>query len=86
MNTLNRAEQRWILKLLCRDNSIADIVDVTGHSSNTVRRHLARFGEALLATHDKLVRNITPTRRGHAAAVADPVIQPPPRTRLPAAS
>jgi len=62
MNTLNRAEQRWILKLLCRDNSIADIVGVTGHSSNTVRRHLARFGEALLATHDKLVRNITPKR------------------------
>jgi len=62
MNELSRAEQRLILSLMCRDNSIADIVEVTGHSPNTVRRHLARFGEAFLASHDRLVRGIAPKR------------------------
>lgn len=62
LNQLNRAEQRLILSLMCRDNSIADIVEVTGHSPNTIRRHLVRFGEALLASHDRLVRGISPRR------------------------
>ena len=62
MNQLSRPEQRAILSLMCRDNSIADIVEVTGHSPNTIRRHLARFGEALLASHDRLIRGIAPKR------------------------
>lgn len=62
MNVLSRKKQRLILNLMCRDNCIADIVDVTGHSPNTVRHYLTRFGEALLASHDRLVRGLAPKR------------------------
>lgn len=62
MNSLNRYDQLLILKLVCRSSGINDIVEITGHSPNTVRRHLAQFGEALTAMHDRLVRDISPTR------------------------
>ena len=62
MNVLSRDSQRMILKLMCRSSGIGDIVEITGHSPNTVRRCLARFGEALAAVHDRWVRGIAPTR------------------------
>lgn len=62
MNVLSRDSQRMILTLMCRSNGISDIVEITGHSPTTVRRQLARFGEALTATHDRLVRGIAPAR------------------------
>jgi IS1 family transposase len=62
MNVLSRDEQRLILNLMCRSNGISDIVEITGHSPNTVRRHLARFGEALIASFDRHVRGIAPSR------------------------
>ena len=62
MNQLSRNDQRAILNLMCRGNGIADIADFTGHSTTTVRRHLELFGEALIASHDRLVRGIRPTR------------------------
>ena len=62
MNILTRKEQKLMLTLMCRGNGICDIVEITGHSPTTVRAHLARFGEALAATHDRLVRGVSPRR------------------------
>jgi IS1 family transposase len=62
MNCLTKEQQRQVLMLMCRHNGINDIVEITGHSANTVRGHLARFGEALAASHDRLVRGISPRR------------------------
>ena len=62
MNVLDRDRQRLILKLMCSHSGINDIVRVTECSPNTVRRQLARMGEALTAAHDRLVRGISPTR------------------------
>ncbi|HEY5237399.1 MAG TPA: hypothetical protein VIJ62_03380 [Rhizomicrobium sp.] len=62
MNRLDRMQQRMVLNLMCRGSCIADIADVTGCSTNTVRAYLTRFGEALTATHDRLVRGMSPAR------------------------
>lgn len=62
MNGLSRDKQRQILKKMCRGNGIRDIADDTEHSQTTIRRHLARFGEAFIASHDRLVRGISPVR------------------------
>ena len=58
MRVLNRNQQRQILMLMCRSNGVGDIVEITGHSPNTVRRYLARFGEACAAIHDCDVRGL----------------------------
>jgi IS1 family transposase len=90
LNVLSRDSQRMILKLMCWSSGIGDIVEVTGHSSNTVRSCLARFGEALLASHDRLVRGVAPKRleldeiwafiyaRRESRISADPGSRPPP--------
>lgn len=62
MNCLKREDQRQILKLMCRHSGINDIVDFTGHSPNTIRRQLARFGEGLASAHDRLIRNVKASR------------------------
>lgn len=62
MNVLERDKQLLILKLICRDNGIADIAEITDCSTTTVRHYLAYFGEAFCAAHDRLVRVIKPTR------------------------
>jgi IS1 family transposase len=43
-------------------SGIRDIAELTDHSQTTIRRYLARFGEALTASHDRLVRGISPVR------------------------
>lgn len=62
MNTLPRETRLLILKLICRNNGINDIVDITGCAPNTVRAQLARMGEACMALHDRLVRGVSPAR------------------------
>jgi hypothetical protein len=62
LNVLSRDAQRLVLKLMCRSSGIGDIAEVTGHSTTTIRRQLARFGEALAASHDRLVRGVKPAR------------------------
>lgn len=59
---LSRDQQRLILNLMCRESGISDIAEVTKHSTTTVRRYIARFGEALAASHDRLVRGHRSTR------------------------
>lgn len=62
MNVLPRDKRVLILKLICRHSGVNDIADITGCSTNTVRFHLMRMGEACASLHDRLVRGVRPER------------------------
>jgi len=62
LNRLPKAKRKTILNLICRSNCVADIADITGCSTTTIRRELGVLGEALAAFHDQTVRGLTCSR------------------------
>jgi len=62
MNKLPLAKRVQILSMLCEGSSMRSISRVADVSINTVSKLLAEAGEACLAIHDEMVRNV-PSQR-----------------------
>jgi IS1 family transposase len=62
MNKLPAAKRAQILSLLCEGSSMRSVSRVAGVSINTVTKLLEDAGEACLALHDELVRDVKASR------------------------
>jgi IS1 family transposase len=62
VRVLGRSEQLWIFELMTESVGVLGIARVTGISPTTIRRHLCRWGEALLDFHNRMVRDVSLTR------------------------
>lgn len=62
MNKLPHAKRIQILAMLCEGSSMRSISRVTDVSINTVSKLLVEAGEAALAIHDEMVRNVKASR------------------------
>jgi IS1 family transposase len=62
MNTLPNAKRLQILAMLCEGSSMRSISRVADVSINTVTKLLVEAGEAALAIHDEVVRNVASKR------------------------
>src|ERR1700761_7876592 len=63
MNVLSRKQQQFLLEHFCEGTSVRSLTRLSRHSPNTVRGYLMRFGEALAAVHDRVVRNLVRVQR-----------------------
>ena len=62
MNRLPLAKRTQILAMLCEGSSMRSISRITDVSINTVSKLLVEAGEACLAIHDEMVRNVKASR------------------------
>ena len=62
MNKLSLAKRVQILAMLCEGSSMQSISRVADVSINTVTKLLVKAGEASLAIHDEMVRNVKASR------------------------
>src|SRR5438445_583640 len=62
MNKLSLAKRTQILAMLCEGSSMRSISRVADVSINTVTKLLVEAGEACLAIHDEMVRNVKSKR------------------------
>lgn len=62
MNKLPHAKRTQILAMLCEGSSMRSISRVADVSINTVSKLLVEAGEACLAIHDEMVRNVKASR------------------------
>lgn len=62
MSRKSREERLHVLKLICRNNGVRDICEISDWSPNTVRKFLAECGEATQAFHNRTVVGLSCTR------------------------
>jgi len=51
-----------LLKAICRNNGVRDIVEMHDCDARTVQSYIRNFGIALLAAHNRIVTNLSPDR------------------------